>query len=352
VKTIGTYIDKRENNFNLIRFCASFSVLFSHCYPLSLGKGTSEPLFDSLHINLGNIAVYVFFIISGFLVSHSFTSRNNIFYYFEARLVRIYPGLIACVLFCVFIVGSIFTILSLSEYFSNQATFRYLAHNATLWNIRHALPGVFKNNPYPDAVNGSLWVLPLLIKMYILVGIMGALKLLDKVVIINTLFLIIIMSYLVYPGAFIQCRHAEIYFAFLLGTIFYINRNFIPVTLILVATLWFGSILLYDSNYFLLCLQLALAYTTIWFAYIPVGFLHHFNKYGDYSYGMYIYAFPIQQILAASIINIKLMQMAAYSSALTFILAFFSWHFIEKPMLYYKGNITNYFKTTVRKAWL
>ena len=73
-------------------------------------------------------------------------------------------------------------------------------------------------------------------------------------------------------------------------------------------------------------------------AYIPSGAIRGFNKYGDYSYGMYIYAFPIQQSVAALIPGISVLAMIVISFIITFILAFISWHVVEKKMLKYKDK--------------
>lgn len=78
---------------------------------------------------------------------------------------------------------------------------------------------------------------------------------------------------------------------------------------------------------------LLIGYITLYIAYVPAGIMRRYNKFGDYSYGMYIYAFPVQQSVAALIENISVARMVMLSFSVTLVLAIFSWHLIEKPML-------------------
>ncbi len=106
----------------------------------------------------------------------------------------------------------------------------------------------------------------------------------------------------------------------------------------------FGICLLlifYTANYkpiFFPLYNLLLGYIVLYLAYIPTGFIRNFNKLGDYSYGVYIYAFPIQQSVAALIPNISVATMFMYSFSITLIFAICSWHFIEKPALKLKST--------------
>lgn len=129
-------------------------MLFSHSFALALGSGNFEPLRSTIGMTWGDIAVDIFFVTSGFLITSSYLSRNNIIEFAWARVLRIYPALIAAILFCTFVVGLWFTENSLSEYFSNQQTLKYFIKNSTLFfGVEYRLPGVFLDVPYKEAVN-------------------------------------------------------------------------------------------------------------------------------------------------------------------------------------------------------
>lgn len=85
----------RQNNFNLLRIIAALAVLVSHAYPIALGPGTPEPLAGVLGINLGEVAVLMFFAISGYFISRSFHNKRSILEFVVARILRIYPALLA-----------------------------------------------------------------------------------------------------------------------------------------------------------------------------------------------------------------------------------------------------------------
>lgn len=125
---------------------------------------------------MGGIAVDVFFITSGFLITYSFFSRNNIIAFIWARILRIYPALFVAIVFCVFVVGLFFTTNTISDYLFDPQTFKFFRRNVTLFSgVKYELPGVFTDNPYMNAVNGSLWTLPYEIKMYTYLAIIASL---------------------------------------------------------------------------------------------------------------------------------------------------------------------------------
>ena len=162
----------RDNNFNLIRFISALAVILSHSYPLSLGKSAFEPFEEIIGISLGEMAVHVFFVTSGFLVTGSLIRNNNIFDFFLSRILRIFPALIVSALFVIILCGVAETKLTLIEYFYNPQTLSYFITNSLLIikSVVYFLPSVFIDNPYPSVVNGSLWSLPWELRMYIILG--------------------------------------------------------------------------------------------------------------------------------------------------------------------------------------
>ncbi|MBD3842255.1 MAG: acyltransferase [Campylobacterales bacterium] len=158
-------IDSKESNhFNFIRLFAAFLVFYGHATIL-WGNGAVGTVLNH------ELGVFIFFAISGYLISMSWDKDPSIKRFFIRRALRIFPALIIVTLVCVFILGPIMTTWELKEYFTSQYIVLYLK-NIFLY-ISYYLPGVFEHNPVPNAVNGSLWSLPVEFFMYIVVAVFG-----------------------------------------------------------------------------------------------------------------------------------------------------------------------------------
>lgn len=342
IKTIGNYDKGRDNNYNLLRFIAAVLVIYSHSHPLS-GIQQDPLLLATGHTDLGTVGVSIFFVISGFLVTKSFIMRKNLLIFMEARLLRILPGLSVAVLFSAFVVGVFVTNTPLQSYLTSWETFSYVLRNISLMKVYYYLPGVFVNNPYSRVVNGSLWTLPQEIRMYILVAFFGGLGILARKNIFNFAMLTCILIFILFQNNFPilsdNTKYIKLASHFAFGAFCYINRSVIPVHFSILGILLTAAVLLHNTHYSLLLLNMALSYGVIWFAYYPSDVIRRFNLFGDISYGLYIYAFPIQQTIVYISGNILPIQIFALSLPLTMIPAMLSWYFIEKPALSLKGRI-------------
>lgn len=340
----------RDNNFNLIRFLAAFAVLLSHSFPLATGIWDAEPLRKTLDVTLGSIAVDAFFITSGFLVAGSLMARNSVLGFALARGLRIYPALIIMVLSTA-ILGAAFTTLPVQEYFAAKEFWRYLLKNMSLVSgLSNELPGVFEQNPIKAAVNGSLWTLTYEVKMYIiLAGLWAVVKLLPLQ---NTLAFKYVLAVCAIGSAVVYLSEpvnsgakgwefARLFYLFFSGAAAYTFRDKISLSGIvfvcLIAILILSGL---DKRLFGLVYALGLAYMLLFLAYIPSGVIRKFNRLGDYSYGIYIYAFPVQQAVVASLPGVSVAMLFALSGSITLILAILSWHFLERRVLQLKDAAT------------
>src|SRR5690606_32522939 len=166
--------DPRENNFDFLRFLAASAVVFGHSFWLS-GRGATEPLrLLTGSYDTADIAVHVFFVMSGFLIAASWLNSRNPIEFFGKRALRIFPALCIAILLTVLVVGPLATRWPLDEYWSDGQTLRYLSNIALLTQFH--LPGVFADNPFPHTVNGSVWTLPYEVMMYVSVLLLGLLK--------------------------------------------------------------------------------------------------------------------------------------------------------------------------------
>lgn len=341
----------RDNNFNLIRFIAASLVLYSHSYPLAMGYGYPEPLGASLGTSWGSIAVDVFFVASGFFIAASFDLKKSFKSFVAARVLRIYPALIVTTLLTVFVLGPIFTNMSLLGYFSDYHWFQYLIKNSLIiTGIEYNLPGVFVNNPYPQAVNGSLWTLPYEIKMYFLLVLFFSLFSFIKRKSntswnVSKTFFITLTSFALalhlnnHFLGFYTGQSLKLFTMFFMGSCFYFLQDKIVINskigLTLIAVLLVASI---NKDIFFATYTLFLAYIVFYLAYIPKGLIRKFNVFGDYSYGIYIYAFPIQQVIASLWPNCSIFEMMGLSFIFTVIAAYISWHLVEERSLNLKRH--------------
>ena len=333
----------RRNNFDFLRFVAASLVLFSHSYPL-LGR-SDEPFGAFLgYESGGGIAVAMFFVISGYLVTGSFLRSRGIGEYVKKRSLRLLPALCVVVVLSAFAMGPLLSALNVREYVQHPQTWLYL-RNCALY-IGYSLPGVFADNPYPHAVNGSLWTLPVEGVMYLLVLGLGWRKSLNPLTLAAAItglgvfqFLLIDslgLSNAVWGNLFLVPASAKLGLFFLSGAFLYVTRKRIamrnPIAWTMLAAL-LGTVHTPIGPFIFQC---TLPYLTIWIAFANVSWMNRFGRYGDFSYGIYLYAFPVQQTLVHMFGIMSVPRFAGLAFAVTLLLAAASWHCVEKPALAWK----------------
>ncbi|WP_347987330.1 acyltransferase [Methylomonas sp. AM2-LC] len=349
---LTNFVKGRDNNYNLIRIFAAFAVLVTHSFALAIGSADAEPFRETLGgKTIGSIAVDIFFLTSGFLVTASLLARQSAVEFVWARVLRIFPALLVMLLLTIFALGLYFSTLPIHSYLANPNTYKYFLKCISLFfGVEYNLPGVFESNPYKYAVNGSLWTLPYEVKMYAILAVIWMLfrftpKFRTKI------FKFTIISGAILAGLVIMLLHFEIvtgmtkydkflklFFMFFSGATFFILREHITLSHSVFNVFFVALILsLLNKQIFFVVYMITLPYILFYAAYIPAGFIREYNKLGDYSYGVYIYAFPIQQSIAAIVPNISVLSMLIISSVITLVLAILSWHLLEKNALKLKG---------------
>jgi peptidoglycan/LPS O-acetylase OafA/YrhL len=342
MKMFSQYEDNRNNNFNLIRLSASLIVLYTHSYALSghLPNQQGTPIAYFIYL-LGNVGVDMFFLVSGFLVTRSYIKRNDLKGFLWARMIRIYPGLLCAILFAVFIVGLFDTQLNYKDYLKHHDIYNYIAINLSLIKTVVNLPAIFEGNHYPNQINGSLWTLPAEARLYLYVALFGIVGFFNRPRTFNIIACLLIAVAVQWPAYILLISDNPLYYSpallFIIGSLFYINKVFIPSSGFVLGLLFFCLIytLYYQNTYKDIAYTLFLPYFVFWLAY-NAPLLHFFNKLGDYSYGIYIYAFPIQQLIISRQKELNVDQFFFYSLFWTLVIAIFSWHLIEKPALRFK----------------
>jgi peptidoglycan/LPS O-acetylase OafA/YrhL len=331
-----------QNNFDVLRILAAALVILTHSWALTASEGEPIQALSQDVLLGGALGVWIFFFISGYLVSESFQNRG-LLAFIEARFLRIYPAFFASLLFGV-LIGAFVTTLPLAQYLTHEQTLRYVV-SSLLTEIQFSLPGVFHELPVPDGINGSLWSIPLELVMYLGVVIAGVLTLLRRPNIALLVLLTAIITLQAEPNRVLLIpRVTDLYMlptvlCFLLGMLFYTNRTRIPLhgfgVIFIVATLIISGLYFPKGN-ILVCF--AIAYTTAWFAYHPRIRIKIPKRIGDISYGLYVYAFPIQLTVIYLVPGIRPWPLLALAFTVTAGVAWISWHTIEKPALGLKGK--------------
>ena len=320
------------NNFDALRISAASAVLYSHHHALT---GQFEPLVLGIH-TLGGLAVLVFFTISGHLVTASWLADPNILRFCARRALRIWPAYTAVLALSAFVLGPWVSDLPVDQYLRDPLTWSYLGN---IWMAaQNSLPGVFTGNPLPDAVNGSLWTIPLEIQCYLLLAAAGLFGLLKS----RTLWLAILAAIMLwYQIRFGPDFHADwqlrremlLYFAAgsaicVLQRLWIDRRWQVGLGLgCLAAVLWLA-----DCKY--LAFTVIVPYAVIAFGVSTTPFVRRAGRWGDPSYGIYLLAFPVQQAVIQFLWPaLGFAGTFALALFVTVALAYLSWHGVEKSAL-------------------
>lgn len=348
---LGDALQGRDNNWNAIRMAAASLVLVTHSFALVAGTPAAEPLQGVLGMTLGALAVDVFFLASGLLVTHSLLRRHSLLDFAVARCMRIYPGLVAMLVLVVGVLGPLLTTLPLDDYLRHPQTLEYLLRNATLWlGVKHHLPGVFAGNPYPHAVNGSLWTMPYEVRAYAALALLwaigrtaGPVRTARSMRALVPIVAVLLGTWCLYA----KLSHAalpvwsRLIFMFFAGSVAVLMAHRVVLSVRTAACLLTVLVAagLAGPEAFAALSLLCLPYLVLCAAYLPGGFLRRYNRAPDWSFGVYIYAFPVQQALIACKHAWTVPQHVGWSLLVTLALAALSAHCVELPALSRRSEV-------------
>lgn len=333
----------RDNNFNLIRMVAATGVLISHAWPICTGDRESEPFMQALGgISLGICCVLVFFSISGFFIAQSFERSADLWTFVRARALRLFPALFVVLLLTVLIAGLFLTTAPPEAFWTEAAA--YVARNLTLYRPIYPLPGVFESNPLGNPINGSLWTLRYEVTCYAALTVLALFGVFGRPLLMATVLGVVTLGTL--STRVLGAPHVAHYlfflgFPFVLGMAVYTWRHSLPLRVpfllaLALVTIVLGQVGVPDAL-FRIVLTTTLAYGAFLIGYHPKLRLRSYNRLGDYSYGMYIYAFPVQQIIVWMGVTYLIPHIfLAFSAAL--VCAVLSWTLVERPALSLKST--------------
>lgn len=336
---LSASLQERRGYSNFVRLIAAVGVLLSHSYPLS-GSGSDPLIGDS---PLGEISVSIFFALSGYFVFRS-ALNWNLRDFAILRMARLFPALIAANFFLAFAIGpAISSITHESNYWqSSNGPFQYFFFNSTLgFGLQSSLAEMFSKVPYPNVVNGSLWTLPTELKCYFLSALTA---------------ILIKRTQRQFPLYVVFIFVSSVYLLGLAGNSL-IDENIPTSTSRLVLVFISGALLAKvnlvqtRSTHFVLLLVLLGFLVVLWNSNEIASFLYwviipviamtpiriakcfdFFNK-RDFSYGFYLWAFPIQQLIMYLGVVEGAISLAILTFLITLIFSGASWYLVESPAL-------------------
>jgi peptidoglycan/LPS O-acetylase OafA/YrhL len=303
-------------------------VLVTHSVPLRGGVDASFFGYDTI----SKVGVYVFFAVSGYLVTQSWQRDPAVVRFLARRALRIFPGLAGVVLLSVLALGPALTALPAGAYLRAGETWRYVSN--IYLDTWYTLPGVFAKNPIP-AVNGALWTLPDETRMYLALCLLGHLGLLRR----RPTALVAAVA-LGVGALHVAAPRSDAYYLCDLGVYFFAGSFLASGGAGLrprwpgAATLLAMAVLSAGRPAFHVVAWAAIPYLSLWLGLLPTRLSAAIGRRGDLSYGIYVYAFPIQQaVIALAGPKIAPALNLALVGGVTLLAAAASWRFVEAPAL-------------------
>ena len=333
-------IGRPTSGFDYMRLALSLIILIWHSFLVTNGLHWAEGVMFSPIGVIVRTALPMFFALSGFLVAGSLERNASIPTFAAFRAFRILPALAVEISLSAILIGALTTTLATADYYG-QPQFATYFLNIVGW-IHYNLPGVFAGNP-DDTVNRSLWTIPSELECYLFLIAAAAFGLYKEKHRLLVLTIAVYGAYIVFRvvrdgatpgfqphGGTVLSR--LLIFYFMTGVLFYRFRDRIPFNFsMFVGSMLAGIACLFFEQTVWLSLP-ATVYATVYLGLLDPKRVQLLLG-GDYSYGIYLYAYPIQQTWVWLLPNASWYVNLACALPTTAGFAVLSWHWIEKPAL-------------------
>lgn len=327
--------------FDTLRIVLALLIMGFHGSQILHGRATAD--FRQSNLFPVTLAlVPLFFCLSGFLVTGSAMRTRSIKKFLTNRGLRIFPALTVEVFLCALVLGPLLTVLDLKAYFSEIKFYSYFGN--IIGRVRMSLPGVFLANPIPDTVNASLWTLQPEFYCYLLMTFLMLTTLAFKRTVISIAFICILLMLSAMNLANGMGRPTDVFpphviiFYFFCGIIAHQWRSRILLNklfFLVAAVISYFAITAPSMAYLA---AIPLTYMMVYLGLLNIPLMKPFNT-GDYSYGIYLFNFPLQQSIIAIYPDVdSWWVLMSISIPATLMFSAFSWHYIEKPALSLKNR--------------
>ncbi len=341
--------DGHDNFFTPLRFIFAFMVLIGHGILIAARDLGAEPNIF-YHYTMSYLAVNLFFIASGFLVTKSMLYRGDMPEFSSARILRIFPALAAHVLLVMFVMGPFVTKLPLWEFFTHPQFWTQPFQVLSFFDTKMELPEALIGNNETLA-SATLWTLRYEVLAYIGTAIAFSLGFMRKKWMLLAQFIVCAIAWIVgqsfglfeHVPATIQ-NLARFGVCYGLGATIFAYRERIKFHILGVVGVTIAAALTNGTALFEVTTAIMLAYFVFWAAYIKIPKLNGLQKVSDISYGVYIYHWAIMQWINYINPEIGALALLAIGAPLTILISIASWRLIEKPMLANKKSFSKYLR--------
>ncbi len=343
--TIADMMAPEKNNLNALRLAAAFCVVVSHCALLKLGHEEDEPLAGLMTYTLGEHALHAFFYISGLTVAASLERAQSLTDFATARVLRIWPALIAASAILALVAGPLLGALPVADYFRDASWSAYLLGAPSLTTPGKSLAGLFVDNPHLPIANGAPWTLKYEVICYAVLAlgmfVWGRRRMRSALwVPALTLLAGLWMMKLPVDARETYLDHvARLWFAFGLGVMTWQAAERIRPSALIMLGLGFDLWLALGTMFERPLAVLFVASLVLAFAAIPAHGVRRFTNRVDLSYGVYIIAWPVTQVLVEQAPRLPLWGVTIATILLSSLLAWASWTFVEKPAMRLRPRI-------------
>lgn len=338
-----------DNFFTPMRLLFALMVVVGHSFNVALRDAGAEP-FLYYHYKPSYLAVNLFFIASGFLVTKSMLYRGDLPEYGSARALRIYPALIAHVFFVMFIMGPFVTNLPLREFFTSPEFFTQPFQVLSFYQTEMVLPGALMSND-EQIGSAALWTLRYEVLAYIGTAIAFSLGLMRKK---WMLFAQFAGCAILWMGAHMTGVYEQLPatlqailrfgICYGLGAAIYAYQDKLSFNILGIPILGLFAALFSGTPAFEIITNIWLAYIVFWMAYVKIPALNPLKRLSDVSYGIYIYHWCLLQWIFYKMPNLTHMQLLTLTIIATILVSILSWHLIEKPMLNQKKGFAKFLR--------
>lgn len=332
--TLRDTIESTENNYTLLRLLLAASVIYYHSFGLTRADGFIDyatSMFSPV-TTTGGLAVQAFFFLSGLFVAQSFFRDQNTLSFVVKRALRIWPGFFICLVVTSFLSVAVSRPMDLHHYLLFDGLYEYILRNA-IFDLNWTINGVFMDHPH-QSINGPIHTLPLEAKMYVVlavVGLLGLVKTTRRIAVVGCL----LVAAALIPGTVEALPFAlfDMGWSKAAGIMFLAGVATFGLAQYIRPAPWQGAaalvmVLASQGSVHVMAFYVLVIWCLLWLGQLPA--LSRFRVQQDLSYGIYLYGWPLQQMVVEFFpdLNPYALSLAALGGATA--LAWLSWTLIEK----------------------